>query len=205
MAHDTYQVPESSLSDIRADLDAVQYSPEKQPEPYQVVKDIEEKIYAYRDSLLAGQKKPKRWLSGFVYAPQDQVLHNLIDKESQRGGALFGEGHRFWLDNKPAQAPYQSLVGDWFHAQPQAAGSKEPPTVLHFQTTPRAIYKLFNGHNYEPTIQELETFVKAVEAYVRAILPLYPIDQALYELQQEMNQEGLVSPDDKKPDYRLAA
>lgn len=44
MAHDTYQVPESSLSDIRADLDAVQYSPEKQPEPYQVVKDIEEKI-----------------------------------------------------------------------------------------------------------------------------------------------------------------
>ncbi len=205
MAHDTYQFPESSLGDIRATLDAVQYAPEKQPEPYRVVKDIEEKIYTYRDALLAGQKKPKKWLSGLVYAPQDQVLHKLIDKESQLGGAMFGEGHRFWLDNKSSQTPYQSTVGDWFHAQPQPAGSKEPAVVLHFQTTPRSIYKLFNGHNYEPTIQELETFVKAVQAYMRAILPLYPIDQVLDELEEEIEREAVAGKEAKPEDYRLAA
>lgn len=188
MAHDEYQIPSNySESEIRAEIDAIDYTPatpEVEAAPYQVIKDIEARIFSYRDASLAMDKKPKGWLNGLVFRPQNPTLRDLIEEESQLGGKLFGEGHKFWLDTKSTGTVFHSNVADWYHMQTNPANPKQP-TVLRFQTTPHSTHKLYEGREYAPTLQELETFVKAVQAYDTAILSLYPLDQTINELQRD--------------------
>ncbi len=173
MTNDEYHIPHhmrepehSVESDIRAQLDAIQYSPEKQPALYQHIKDLEEMIFAKRESQVGIVKKPKGWLKGLVFTPQSQTLRDIIDHESRIGGAAtFGEGHRFWLDAKATDTPYTNNVADWYHV-----GPVEHPAVLRFQTTPEQIHKLYEGRDYQPSQQEIDTFVAAVEAYANAVL-----------------------------------
>ena len=188
MANDEYQIPKNySEPEIRAQLDAIDYiqpSPEREAAPYQGIKDIEARIFSYRKAALAMEKKPKGWLNGLVFRPQNNTLRDLIDEESKLGGALFGEGHKFWLDTKSNETVFHNDVTDWYHLQANPADPKHP-IVLRFQTTPHSIHKLYEGREYAPTVQDLEIFVKAVQAYDAAILPLYPLDQTINELQQD--------------------
>lgn len=182
MAHDQYQIPGGyNASDIRAELESIQFTPEREAAPYQRIKDIEDKIFSYRATAMAVVNKPSGWLHGLTMRPQQKSVSELIDEESRYGGKMFGEGHRFWLDNKGGDTVFQNDVADWYHLQVNPANPKRP-TVLRFQTTPHSIHKLYEGREYAPTLQDLEIFVKAVEGYAQAILPLYPIDQALDEL-----------------------
>jgi len=104
--------------------------------------------------------------------PQNNTLHDLIEEESKVGGQLFGEGHKFWLDAKPGTV-FANDVADWYHLQVNPVNPKHP-TVLRFQTTPNNIHKLYEGREYPPTQQDVQTFVAAVQAYDVAVQSLYP-------------------------------
>lgn len=192
MANDQYQIPQYSLEpQEQAQFEATQHtyaSPEKEAAPYQHIKDIETQIFSYRAAALAMEsgRRSKGVLSGLVFGPRRSTIRELVDEESRLGGQLFGKNHRFWLDAQQGQAADGS-VADWYHSQPNPA-NPDAPIVLRFQTTPYGIYKLYEGREYAPSIQELETFVRAIEAYAAAILPLYPLDQILNELQQQEEQ-----------------
>ncbi len=200
MAKDEYTIPNNySEPEIRAQLDAIQYAPttpEVQRAPYQRIKDNENIIFSYREAALATEKQPKKWLGGLVSKTQTTTVRDLIEKESQIGGQLFGGG-KFWLDNKSQSTVFHNDVADWYHLQNNPANPKKP-TVLRFQTTPYTIHKLYDGREYAPTVQDLEIFVQAVEAYTQAVLALYPLDQTINDLKNDRN-------DDQKPSYGLAA
>lgn len=178
MASDEYQIPNNySEPEIRAEIDAIEYaqaSPENNKTPFQVVKDVEARVFSRRDAALNVnvEKKPKGWLNGLVFQPQNNTIRELIDEESKRGGKLFGEGHRFWLDAKSDKTIFHNDVADWYHLQVNPINPKHP-TVLRFQTTPNSFHKLYEGREYTPTPQDIETFVQAVEAYANAVEPLY--------------------------------
>jgi len=186
MVKDQYQIPQNySEPEIRAQIDAIQLSPEVMMAPYQQIKNIEEKIFSYREAALAVEKKPKGWLGRLVFTQHPQTIQDLIEDESKLGGQLFGEGNKFWLDAKTNDTVFQNDVADWYHVQLNPANPKRP-TVLRFQTTPHSIHKLYEGREYAPSIQDIETFVKAVQAYDSAILSLYPLDSTINELQQDI-------------------
>lgn len=193
MVKDQYQIPQNySEPEIRAQIDAIQLSPEVVLAPYQQIKNIEENIFSYREAALAVEKKPKGWLKGLVFSPHEQTIQELIEEESKLGGRLFGEGHKFWLDAKTNDTVFHNDVADWYHVQMNPANPKRP-TVLRFQTTPHSIHKLYEGREYAPTIQDIETFVKAVQAYDSAILSLYPLDNTINELQQDIGADEVKS------------
>jgi len=186
MAHDQYQIPQSlSEPEARAEVESITRTIEQERAPYQHIKDIEARIFSYRETALAMEKKPRTWLGGLVFAPQNTNLRTLVDEESVLGGSLFGEGHRFWLDNKAQATVFHNDIADWYHMQPNPADPKNP-IVLRFQTTPYSIHKLYNGVEYSLTIQDLEHFLAATEAYVGAVLPLYPLDRTINELQNDL-------------------
>lgn len=187
MANDQFQLPKNySQSEIRAQLDAIQYAPvnpEQQRAPYQGIKDIENKIFSYREAALALNKKAKNnWLGSLVLKPHNNTIRDLIEEESKFGGEMFGKGHRFWLDNKSNATIFHNEVADWYHSQPNPNDPRNP-IVLRFQTTPDNIHKLYEGREYAPTIQDIEIFTKAIDNYTKAVLPLYPLDQMIDELE----------------------
>ena len=181
MANDEYQIPNNySEPEIRAQIDAieeyVQPSPEKEVTPFQHVKEVEARVFAHREAALAKEKRPKAWLNGLVFKPQNNTLHDLIEKESEVGGALFGKGNKFWLDAKSNNTVFHNDVADWYHVQPNPLKPKELKPI-HIQTTPYSIHKLYNGREYTPTPQDISIFFQAVDAYADAIDILY--DDAL--------------------------
>lgn len=179
MAKDQYQIPQNySEPEIRAQIDAIQLTPEVEPAPYESIKRIEAQVFAYREAALSVEKKQKGWLNGLVFAPHNQTIQDLVEHESVAGGQLFGEGHKFWLDAKDNGTVFHNDVADWYHMQANPANPKHP-TVLRFQTTPSSIHKLYEGREYALTVQDLETFVTAVQAYNAAILPLYSHDNTV--------------------------
>lgn len=177
MVNDEFHIPDIyTESEIRAQIDAieeyVQPSPEREVTPYQRIKAAEAEIFALREKKLTTEKKPRGWLSGLVFRPQNNTLHNLIEKESEVGGALFGPGCKFWLDIKSNETVFHNDVADWYYMVNNPANPKKP-IVLRFQTTPQGIHKLYDGREYEPTPQEIDTFIQAVEAYTSAVSARY--------------------------------
>lgn len=188
MAHDEFKIPQQySEPEVRAQIDAIQNTatPKKESAPFQRIKDIEAQVFSYREAAMAlnGAKKSDGRLGTLVRKPSHPSIAELIDAESYVVGKKFGPGHRFWLDNKHGSV-FNNNIADWYHSQENPADPKHP-TVLRFQATPYRLHKLYEGREYAPTVQEVETFVKAVELYAQEILPLYPLDQTINELKQE--------------------
>lgn len=177
MAHDEFQIPTNySEPEIRAEIDAIEHAnetPEYRETPIQIVKGVQARIFALRDESLSIEKRQQKgWLNGLVFKPQNSTVNSLIDRESELGGALFGKGHRFWLDVKAHATVFNDDVADWYHMQANPANPQDPK-IIRFQTAQR-IHKLYKGREYPMTTQEVETFVAAVQAYEPAIQPLYP-------------------------------
>lgn len=182
MVNDQYSIPQPTPKSSESAY--FQLTPERETGPYWGIKEIESRINSYREAALATQRPPKKWLGGLVLMPSHQpTVASLVEKESEVGGSLFGPGHKFWLDVESTKG-FAEGVSDWYHMQPNPNDPKNP-IVLRFQTTANSIHKLYNGIEYAPTVQDLEIFVQAVEAYSRAILPLYPLDYAIEELSNE--------------------
>lgn len=186
MGYDEYQIPKGyDQTEIRAEIDGIQgtlaqNSVEKDKAPFQIIKDIENTVFEYRNKSLneLGRNAARRgsvgWLLGSLTTmPKRPTVSELVDKESCLGGDIFGNGAKFWLDVKPADTVFSNDVADWYYMQ-NASGNPNQPTVIRFQTTPYSIHKLYNGVEYAPSLDELKTFIKAVELYPDQIAPLYP-------------------------------
>lgn len=197
MANDTYHIPGSSEKPLQEALtiaDSFQYSPEKQLEPYRFIKDIEEKIYSYRETALALDAKRKQGFLGAIgLTRQPLTMTDLIEKEAQIGGEIFGKGkgYRLWLDHK-GSSPYihNNDIGDWYHTRPNTDGiSKDPEITLHFESHPTHFWKLYEGKSYALTVAETETICDAIARYEEAIRVIYPFDEEIHNLEQEIEEE----------------
>lgn len=183
MVNDQYSIPKSNMQDVEPVY--IRPTPERETGPYWGIKAVESRIFSYRAAALESQPKAKKWLGGLVSVPSHQpTMAELIEEESRLGGAMFGPNHSFWLDVESYGGNFPGEVADWYHMQPNPEDPKKP-IVLRFQTTAQKVHKLYNGVEYAPTVEDLGIFVKAVEAYSQAILPLYPLDQTINELIHE--------------------
>lgn len=213
-----YHIPNSLPS--QPDGDSPVKSPERRPglEHFKVIKSLEDYIVSCRETALAldhqaeaAQTLAVIGLLGKWLSPKKlKTPNDLIEAESLKGGELFGPGHRFWFSG-PSET--QPQVADWYHASPNPAkqaglinATAAPEVVLHFQTTPTSLHKLYNGVEYPVTLDDLQNFLAAINGYVQKIGDLYPVDATIAELVQEMVQEFMAQQGSTDPnDYTVAA
>lgn len=85
-------------------------------------------------------------------------MSDLLEKESLIGGQLFRVPSRFWVH---PSTDAQSDTRDWYFNFYQA----EAEHTIHYQTSSRGIFKLYNGKEYAFTDGELDRFIAATNAY----------------------------------------
>jgi hypothetical protein len=182
---DTYSQSEPA-EDLFASLDKQQYTPETQPAAFKHLKDIEAKIHDYRlTAIQTGQANIDRpWLRAMGAFKQKRVtIDSLIEAESHRGGALFGEGHQFWLHTQSAH-PMEQDKSDWFYRRNSLA-SNVPSHTIHYQITEHEIHKLYNGRPVPLEAEEQAHVGNVIVQYEKNIRPLYPLDGTLADIQDE--------------------
>lgn len=196
MANDQFSIPNSAERPLEEALriaDATQYTPESQPSAFALVKRLEERSHGYRRTALEIEDgRDPTWVESILGGKRPKVtLESLIDQESHIGGRLFGPTDRFWLSHKGSSVGGNHL-GDWYHVRETVdAFGRKTDATLHFETHPDHVLKLHNGRPVEPTLEELETFVRAVELYeARIRAELYPFDQEIYDLEAEIEAES---------------
>lgn len=205
MANDEYQFPRQSgeqpLQEALRIADEFQYSPERQPEAYRFIKDIEDRIHSYRRTAIEIDQKREPGLIESVFGIRRQkvTLTNLIEQEAHIGGQLFGPNDRFWMSHK-GTAPHagHNNLGDWFHVREHvdANNRKTGETTLHFETHPTHLVKLHNGYPIDPVVSELQTLAHAMELYEERVREaLYPLDQEIFDLMREAESDAIVIPD----------
>jgi hypothetical protein len=215
MANDQYRIPgqvgEGPLQDAIRIADSFQYTPEKQPETFQFLKNIETEWYASREAALElSRAKSKGKLTSFGWIRPALQLGDLMKMESEMNGELFGKdsGHRFWLDHKStAYYGQQNTIGDWYHAQPAVLPNGKPTeVVLHYKTTPNQIEKLYNGNSYALTLEEIQNFCHAVIA-ARDLTreKMYPLDDSIHDLEVEIEEEQIIAPTTEEVMFSQAA
>lgn len=179
MNHDQYQIPaspeapsyESSLHDVLRIADSCQYNPETQPEAFQFIKDIEQRIHQYRDEALKADVKKSIFQRAVLpYAFGVNVkspLERLVDAEGVAGGQLFKANpaepvtsERFWYHGE-----YRGR-GDWYY---ERVDTRKVRTVLNFQTTSTTIEKLANGVPVPFAPGEFEQFTQLPALYEQKI------------------------------------
>lgn len=196
MANDQFQLPgERPLQQALQTADSFQYSPERQPEPYQHIKDIENRIHSYRRTALEIEARRKLSILETILGVRHQkvTLEGLIEQESRIGGELFGPHNRLWLSHK-GSTPFssQNNLGDWYHVQETVdAFGRKNETTLHFETHPSHITKIHNAQRVDLRITELEILTRAIELYEENVRErLYPFDQEIHDLVAEMDEEA---------------
>ncbi len=164
--------------------DAVQYTPEVQPEPFRYLKAIESRIDSYRETAIAVEARrialpvTLRYLIGGAVGHIKSPLEKIVDKEAVVGGGIFQRppqvvSQRFWYQGQ------HHGKGEWYYESVDAA---KRTTVVHFQTTPTTIEKLVQGAPAAFTQGEAEVIALAPKLYERAVLDqLYPIDAVLQD------------------------
>jgi hypothetical protein len=215
MANDQYRIPgqvgEGPLQNAMRIADSFQYTPEKQPEPFQFLKDIEQEWYASREAAVElSRAKSKGKLASFGWIRPPLQLGDLLEMESELNGELFGKdsGHRFWLDHKNTNVHgVHNQIGDWYHAQPAVfPNGKKTEIVLHYQTSPNRIEKLYNGASYALTLEEIQNFCRAALA-ARDLTRerMYPLDDSIHDLEAEIEEEQIVAPTTEEVMFSQAA
>lgn len=200
MINDRYHIPgqvgEGPLQDALRIADTVQYTPENQPAAFQFLKDIEHSRYTAREATLELSRKNSK--SGLSFGLKRRVsMDRFMKQESEVGGNVFGEGkgYLFWLDHKNTGHTLENQVGDWYFAEPlQQPNGKQTFKTLHYISRPDGVEKRFNGATYAMSIKETQDFIQAVHAYIQRTRAMYPVDDILSDLQQEMREEQVVVP-----------
>lgn len=205
MASHQYNIPgssaESPLNEALRIADSFQYSPEKQPAPYQGLKDLEARIDSYIETSLAlGTVKKNLWLRAvepFSLNTKSPVDH-LIEKTWRLGGEAFGvKDTRFGLYKRHEHDTPEKR--DWYVSYPDQNGVKDAISI-RYQTTPHSIHKLVSGVEYPFADGEEQRFLKAAAYAERRVRhELSPVDEAIAELLEEQEPNG------SKNDYDLAA
>lgn len=190
------QVGEGPLQDALRIADTFQYTPETQPAAFQFLKDIEHSRYTAREATLELSRKNSK--SGLSFGLKRRMsMDRFMKQESELGGNVFGKdkGYLFWLDHKNTGHTAENQVGDWYFAEPiPQATTKQALKTIHYISRPEAIEKRFDGATYAMSIKETQDFIKAVYAYIERTRTLYPVDDVLSDLQQEMREEQMIVP-----------
>lgn len=188
----------SVLRDTLKYADNIQYTPETQQAAFQLLKDLEKDVDTYRADSLAIEESAKKGIWAIWSLARPQItLEELMKQEAVIGGSPFGAGHRFWLDHKGhSEYVVQNNIRDWYYTRPSNPNDlRSPEIVIHYETRPNRISKLYMGKPYALSLTELETFCKAVPLYVANIRDkLYPFDATVHDLQQEVNLERAPAP-----------
>lgn len=190
-----FQIPGSQpLHEALTIADADQYSAERIPAPYQFIKDIEERIYSYREARLEqAHRNGEKIFDRSTLRYRELNVADLIEKEAEVAGATFGEGCRFWLDHKGSSAFLgKNNIADWYLTTPVVLGArKKQDSVFHLVSRPDSFSKLLeDGKEYPMKISEIETVSRAIplaEDLIRE--KLYPLDDSLHALEEEIQQE----------------
>jgi hypothetical protein len=186
----------SPLRDASKYADTVQYSPEKKPELYAYIKEIENEIHDYRANAITIESQRKKSILDIWKLTRPQLTEDdLIEKEKVIAGKLFGnDGHLFWLDKKGASHNTQQKdIGDWFYMSPP---KWLQPVVIHYETHSSKLSKLYMGVPYQLSIQELENVCRAISQYKDMVRKeLYSFDETVHELQEEVDSEKIIIPD----------
>lgn len=174
----------------------VLFSVESDVVSFEHIKAIEENIFAHRDVYLqnvATQKSSRHnlLLSGLMSSRQNEprTIEELIEHESRYGGAIFGNENKFWLNGQANyggsgfNSGFNNWVSDWYHVQPNPNDPKYP-LVLHFQTTPQSVHKLYEAREYPMEPAEVQQLFKAITAYHDIIVPLYQQKGAVVPLRR---------------------
>ncbi len=189
----------SGLRDTLKYADTIQYTPENQSEAFQLFKNLENDVASYRADALAIDESEKKgiWAIWSLARPP-LTLEDLVKQEAHIGGAMFGNGHRFWLDHKGnSEYVKHNNIGDWYYTRPSNPDDlRSPEIVIHYETRPNRISKLYMGKPYALSLAELETFCKAVPQYVTNVREkLYPFSATVHDLQEEVDLEHAPIPD----------
>jgi hypothetical protein len=210
MANDMFKLPgqvgEGPLNDALRIADSFQYTPEKQPAPFQFIKDIENGMDASVEAALELSRKKSK----FGWMNSRLQLEGITKTESEMIGELFGKGkgHRFWFEHRsPTAHAFESNVGHWYHTRPVIyTNGKVGELTLHYLTSPDRIEKRWNGGTYPIDIAELQDFCRAVLA-ARDLTreKLYPLDDSIHELELEIEEEHIVQPTTEEKMFSQAA
>jgi len=217
MANDQFQFPgqspERPLQSALTNADVFQYSPERQPGVYGRIKASEDRIHGYRRTALEiDAKRPEQsFLEIMLQGRREKLsLEKLIETETLIGGKPYARGEitdprvskvvdRFWLSHKGSSALTNgNELGDWYHDRRayDSFGRQLSEVTIHLETHPTHINKIVGGRPMALTIAELETFIRAVELYEQNIREeLYPFDQEIFDLLEEIDQDNPVIPD----------
>lgn len=213
MSKDTFNIPDNGpLNEALRAADSFQYSPERQPGVYGLIKASEERVHGFRRTELEIQARlPEQ---GFFDKLKNgtrkkKTLESLIEAETYIGGQFFAQGNiedpriakvvdRFWLSHKGSSALANgNHLGDWYHLRENydAFGRKLAETTIHLETHPTHINKIVEGVPVELSIAELQVFARAVELYERNVREqLYLFDQEIFDLFEEIDHEHFVPP-----------
>ena len=213
MVKDQYVIPQHlhqhSLPESLQQAETFQYTPEVQVEAYQFMVDIKDRIDAYRQVYLETNKAQKKGiLHNLGLRRQDLTLNDLIEAESQIINAKYDElydqqtGYRVWLHSDEYHVNNASFsssknaedtrkTGHFFHTRPVTySNGKAGELAIHYEFEATYIIKWFNGKPYELSMSEIETVGKMARFYEDAVREkLYPLDDTLHELQEEVQQE----------------
>lgn len=162
--------------------------------PYAKLKEIEDRIHTYREvALEAAKANGKKIFDRSTFRYRDLTVADLIEDEAIIGGEIFGPGFRFWLGHK-GDNPYvgRNSIGDWYISYVVPGETrKHQERLFHIVTRPTALSKIFDdGKEYPMTITEIETIYKAAPLAEKLIREKkYPLDDALYDLTEELRAE----------------
>lgn len=217
MANDEFQFPgqsgERPLQEALRIADSFQYSPERHEGVYGRIKAAEDRIHGYRRTALEiDAKQPEqRFLEIMLNGRREKLtLEKLIESETLIGGKPYARGEindprvakvvdRFWLSHKGSSAMANANhLGDWYHDRQlyDTFGRQLGEVTIHLETHPTHINKIVEGRPVALTIAELEIFIRSVELYEQNIREaMYPFDQEIFDLLEEIDQENFVVPD----------
>ncbi len=187
-------------------------NPEREPSVYGRIKAAEERIHGYRRTALEiDSKRPEQgFFETLIKGRQERMtLGKLIEKETYIGGQAFSKCgvfdpriakvvDRFWLSHKGSSILSNgNHLGDWYHVREfyDTFGRKLEEVTIHLETHPTHINKIVGGKPVDLSIAELEVFIRAIEMYEQSVREnLYPFDQEIFDLFDEIDQENIVAP-----------
>ncbi len=212
MVNATFTIPgENPLQKALRTADSF-LNPEREPSVYGRIKATEERIHGYRRTALEiDSKRPDQgFFEMLIKGRQERLtLEKLIEKETYIGGQAFSKSgmydsriakvvDRFWLSHKGSSILSNgNQLGDWYHVREfyDTFGRKLEEVTIHLETHPTHINKIVGGKPVDLSIAELEVFIRAIEMYEQNVREnLYPFDQEIFDLFDEIDQENIVAP-----------
>ncbi|MFZ1250046.1 MAG: hypothetical protein WAR37_01170 [Candidatus Microsaccharimonas sp.] len=199
------QITDKSMSNVIYAADRFR----QPPETYHSIVDMGEEIFSFRETAIAeavierkNEIERQSWFDRLTGKEKPALVTNedLKNNEAEEAGLLFaqdGSQHLFVLDDRNPlieKAYGGEKVLDFVYANLDPK-TKQPNYALIYRVTPTSVQKIYNGHSYSLSVDELKNFLSVVREYRSVILEkLYPIDADIEGLKAEISQDLQYTP-----------